>query len=692
MFDQVQLLSIGSAAVIDTALLLAILERRNWRYAPVPVLILIAGTWFWHTGGFVELLVIGLSDAWAAHVRTGAMAAMATGVLLMPSAMLHAAWRFRRTGFEPQARPVKRYLAAYAPVLGLVPAAMLLDGSDGRQFVDQLTPLVAPYLVWTGLVNVWAAWTFVRVRAQVPLPRAGEFLAALAGLLVVMTVGKFFLILYARHAWPASVHLWWYFASLGPLLPVLLFAYFVVRFNFMRLMVERTLVYGAIVLAVLLFHQVVVGDLVSGLPPRGRVHFAILEAVAVVAFILLYQPMRQRASEGIRYLMGTRVAATRERTRRLAVQLSERAGQPPEELLEWFLSAAREVLQIEYAAGWLWESGQIRSRSRDAARLADHQVQALADELHGHGLTICTQRSAPSREALDLLQSADAALAVRLIHQRIDGLVLLGRRPRNQEFGDEETNAVLLLAEELAVTLDNSLLQTERLQMERRALISEKLATLGLLAGSIAHEVKNPLSAIKTIATVLAEDLGAHSPHAEDLQVILSEVDRLSASVTQLLSLARPRTGGNGRTSVAEALAATLRLMRHLAGEQGLTIDTEVAEDLPPVRAEEGALREIFVNLLANAFDAAGQGGRVSITCHAHDGQVMVQVRDSGPGIAAEVRRHLFEPLCTTKPSGTGLGLYVVGRRVRDLGGVIDCGAAPEGGTCFTLHLPRGSP
>jgi signal transduction histidine kinase len=289
-----------------------------------------------------------------------------------------------------------------------------------------------------------------------------------------------------------------------------------------------------------------------------------------------------------------------------------------------------------------------------------------------------------------VLRSAEASLAVVLAHENVAGLLLFGRGRRNRQPSEEEANAVALLAEQLAITLDNALLQAERLAAERRALQAEKLSALGLLASSLAHEVKNPLSAIKTIATVLAEDLGEGSPHAEDLRLILGEVDRLSATTGQLLEFARPASAARAPGSVGEVLTGTLRLLRHLARQQGVALETRLEEGLPPVRADEHALREIFFNLLSNSIEAAGQGGQVTVACRRLNGCVVAEVTDSGPGIAAAVRDRLFEPFLTTKESGTGLGLYLVGRRVRELGGEVRCDSGPGRGTSFTVRLPCG--
>jgi two-component system sensor histidine kinase HydH len=240
----------------------------------------------------------------------------------------------------------------------------------------------------------------------------------------------------------------------------------------------------------------------------------------------------------------------------------------------------------------------------------------------------------------------------------------------------------------LAITLDNSVLQARQMAAERQALQAEKLAALGLLASSIAHEVKNPLSAIKTIATVMAEDLGPDSPHAEDLRLIVGEVERLAATTTQLLETARPRAGSAVPASVPQVLDAMLQLFRHAAVRKEIIIETDIADDVPLVSADAHTLREIFFNLLSNSLEAAGTGGRVAIECRRVNGCVCTRVSDNGPGMAEEVRQRLFEPFFTTKQNGNGLGLYAVARHVGTLGGRIQCDSSLGHGTCFTIQLP----
>ncbi len=471
---------------------------------------------------------------------------------------------------------------------------------------------------------------------------------------------------------------------------VVLLAYFVVRRDFLQLSVDRALVYAAVLVALAMAHQLVFQDVSARLPEGARTPLAVLEVAAVGIVVLMCRPLRQRSAEALRYLMGAWVAGRRERLRQLATQMSAHAGRSPDELVRWFGDALRCALDVDYVAAWEFHAdGKTHLRWGQTERLDETLAASLQREISAAGVRRCTRRDAPTVQASECLESAGAALAVLRAGQDACSLLLIGKHRRNRLLSDEEIHAVLLLVEQLAVTRDNSALQAERLDAERRAAQAEKLSMLGLLASSIAHEIKNPLSAIKTIAAVLAEDLGPASPHAEDVRLILGEIDRLAATTNQLFDFARPRSERDRPACAASVITGAMRMLRHLARQRNITVEWTPAPNLPAVRAGEQALREIFFNLLVNALDAAGPDGRVIVTCAADAGAVVTEVRDSGPGIPPTIRDRLFEPFLTTKAHGTGLGLYAVGRRVRELGGDIVCTSEPGRGTAFTVRLPR---
>jgi len=684
MFDTVQLLSLGAAAVIDTVLLLVMLEQRNRQFTRVPLVVMVAGAWLWH-GGLFSLLLLAEFSGWAAwELQWACFVVILVGLLLMPCGMTHMTARLLRHGAQVLPRGNPWHMLAYLPLLAIVPLALRLSPPPPSRELEPLLAFALPYIFWAGLVKLAAIWALLRSRTRLDIPNAGRFFVQMAGVLAGMILvqwGIFFVLL---PFWPAGERYLILVAALSPLAPTLLLAYFVLRYNFMQLMLERTLVYGGIVAGTVLFHQIAFQGITTVLPERYRLPLIVLECIALVSFVLVYQPLRQRIAEALRYLLGRRVAQSREQLRRLATEMSARAGLAPAELLGWFAPRLRDALAVDYVAGWLFHpSGDIRVRCGDADRLSTDEVARLRDRLREAGVAWCNPRTAPSPALADALRSSHTCLAVLKGYQDVLGMLLVGWRRGNLELGEETTNSVLLLVEQLAITAENSLLQGERLAAERRLLQSEKLSALGLLASSIAHEVKNPLSAIKTITTVILEELGPEASHAEGLNLVLGEVNRLSASTARILDFARPGAKGADSACVGKAIFGILQVLGHLARQQGIRMETHLEDNLPTVHADETSLREIFFNLLSNSLEAAGPGGSVHVACRRENGCVIAEVRDSGPGIPAKQRERLFEPFHSTKPDGTGLGLYLVGRHVRELGGEVRCVSGADGTTFF---------
>jgi len=685
MFEDLRLFCAGMAAVIDTALLFTLLDRRNWRYLAVPIAVLALGAWLFHTGTFVHLLMFDASGRWSPTLAWFSSMTMATGLMLMPSALLHGAARAWRSGLEITRRVHFQYAVAYLPLMMLVPIAIRLRQATGKQFLETLAPFVVPFISWAVLANLVAAAVFFVLRARFAQLEQRRFFGAMAVMLAV--VSGILAIAFAA-GWPASDRWLMLLVILLPLLPTLTFAFFVIRYNFMRLMIEQTIVYGAIVVGVLLFHRLVVGDVTDSLGQRYGFDFGVIEGLLIGTLVLAYRPFRERISEAMRYLLGSRVADVRLRTRELAVELSRHAEDDPHELLEWFARSLARALNVRQVAGWLFgESGEMRAATSEPMVTQDVAIELL-ERLESYGATVCGRRSSPDIEVLDLLRQCDAGLAVRLGAGSQRGLLLIGRHATYATLGDEEINAALLLVEQFGITLDNQRLRRQAVDSERRALENEKLRTIGLMTSCLAHEVKNPLSSIKTITTVMAEQLGSESQHADDLRLVLGEVERLSKTTNDLLGFARPADSQRRCECLKSTLEGTVQLLSHTARRRGIEIQLAVEDDLPPLPADENAVREILLNLLGNSIDAAGEGGEVQVRCQSSGEYVVTHFSDNGPGIAAEVQDRLFQPFATTKPTGTGLGLYIVARRVQEHGGDICCESDANAGTTFVVRLP----
>jgi len=232
--------------------------------------------------------------------------------------------------------------------------------------------------------------------------------------------------------------------------------------------------------------------------------------------------------------------------------------------------------------------------------------------------------------------------------------------------------------------------QMEAISAARARLVqSEKLAALGQLAATIAHEVRNPLGVIRSAAQGLAERL---PPAEEEMRracsFIITEIDRLSSVVTSLLAFARPPQLAPRPVGVNELVDHALLLARDDLEAKRVRVRRGNTGAIPPVRVDADLLSQVLLGLLANATEAVPAGGEVTLDARATDGAVEIEVADSGPGVPPDLRGRIFEPFFTTRSRGTGLGLAIARQIVEAHGGQIDVGDRPGGGARFSVRLP----
>jgi two-component system NtrC family sensor kinase len=222
---------------------------------------------------------------------------------------------------------------------------------------------------------------------------------------------------------------------------------------------------------------------------------------------------------------------------------------------------------------------------------------------------------------------------------------------------------------------------------------SERLAAVGRMAAQITHEIRNPLASLSLNAELLSEQLsagdGADVTEARALVAAMArEVDRLAEVTEEYLRFARLPRPVVAQVDAGELVEEFLSFTAPELAAQGIRLERRLEAGPLPVRADDGQLRQVLLNLVRNARDAAGPGGTVTVSARADGGQVELGVADDGPGIPDAVRERMFEPFFTTKPQGTGLGLAVVRQIVRDHAGELVCETAPGQGTRMTVRLP----
>ncbi len=237
------------------------------------------------------------------------------------------------------------------------------------------------------------------------------------------------------------------------------------------------------------------------------------------------------------------------------------------------------------------------------------------------------------------------------------------------------------------VVVLNSLTSTPVFEQNLRRL--DRLAGLGTISASMAHEIKNGMVAIKTFVEVLAQK----GSDTELTEIVGRELERINAIVTQMLRFAAPNRAAFTTVRVHEVLDHSLRLMQHQINGKLISLQRHYRAEPDTVRGDDAQLQQAFMNLLINALDAMGTNGVLTVTTETlkatpGGSQLCINIQDTGVGIAPENLERLFEPFFTTKRSGTGLGLAISHRIVLEHHGQIRVASNPGKGSQFSLSLP----
>jgi two-component system sensor histidine kinase HydH len=283
-----------------------------------------------------------------------------------------------------------------------------------------------------------------------------------------------------------------------------------------------------------------------------------------------------------------------------------------------------------------------------------------------------------------------AGISVPLVGQdRVLGFFNLWDERVPEAYASDEIALILEIGERFATVIENSKLYDKMRERDR-------LAALGEMAAGLAHEIRNPLGAIKGAAQCL-DPVRMPGEDGEFLGVIVEEVNRLNGVVSAFLDYARPLKQNFGPTDMNEVVTRTVRLIQNDV-PKNIELKEDLAEPLSRVDADAEQLKQVLINLVQNAIHAIGDApGTISIKTvkperfsdfRGGGETVEVQVTDTGPGIPPDQQLHIFVPFFTTKQKGTGLGLAICQRIVKNHGGTISVQSRVNEGTSFLIRLP----
>ncbi len=330
----------------------------------------------------------------------------------------------------------------------------------------------------------------------------------------------------------------------------------------------------------------------------------------------------------------------------------------------------------------------LESRSRERVDAAEQRVRRTGFAIVGLSLLAI---------GVGLLATITSVRALRPVGTLIDGVARIKRGDFGAKLGVQGKDEIAHLAREFDA-MATSLRERDALLLEKQEALlrAEKLAAVGRVSAQVAHEVRNPLSSIGLNVELLEDavararfgDEGEATEAREILRSITREVDRLTEITDDYLRMARLPEPALREESLNDVVTEVLDFARLELEQARVEVVRTLEEGLPKTRLDEGQLRQVFLNLIRNSREAMPDGGTLRVsTRRTGNGELEVELSDSGRGMSADVQARIFEPFFTTKANGTGLGLAISQQILGAHGGALRC-VSGKAGTTFTVVLP----
>ena len=651
-----RLIVFTAGALLYLFLLALIVGHRRPRRFERVLFFLILALFFFYSGALLAANAVIHYASPPVSTAMFAMGLVLCGLGFLPGLLVHAEVEYEGMAGAVRIGTGRRILVAafYLPVVFFL--ARIVPQTLARPSLDVLWSggfAAAFYGIWLSGALMVSAWFEARASRESDDSSSRRLHILLGGVFGILAVLVFYAYGLSVLHGPDTLERLGAAVIVVGLVPGAVLGYFALRSNFLQIGMQRNLVYAvsAAFLAMLYLALVrrVSGWLEPVVPPEATA------AVLLFVLVIFFEPLERVIGRTLYRSFQQRM----DRVQRLLVELQAEAQNGDVKKL---LSAAEGRIREEFSLSVV---------RLELPRGADWTPLRAPGGL-GHCIALPLKNG---REEIGVLEACST------------GAVLVG----------ETTVALEFLAEQLPTLINHCRLIGEKLRLERELGERERLALVGQMAASISHNLRNPISSMKTVLQALLEERDLTLRVREDCEIVVREMDRLSSKLTQLLRYARPGIRGNdgsGRIAIAAITEQVVSLLRRDAERRNVRLEF-AADDIRSetiVAGSEEAWTDVISNLVVNAIEAQSGGGKVCVSVMRCGGAMRVEIVDEGPGIPVGVGAKLFQPFFTTKPSGTGLGLAIVARRVAEMGGAISW-ASPvsEGrGTRFVITVPVG--
>lgn len=631
--------------ILHGVLLATVLRRPHRTTLERGLVLLLTGLLIWYAGNFLSGILRSLTHGGAGNAVLVVDAVSFSALSFLPALLLHTHWLYYRRFFGPtpaERRAIQFLLPLlYATTLLLPLAIKELSWGHPGLSLEALGPFRLPFL--SLLAASYFASAYIQQRIVRRSTRSIE--SSLFRKLFVLFLAIPLYTLWVFELASPSTGYYSYAVTLALLTsawPALVVAYYIYRYQFLQIRVHRGLASAVVLLLFMVIYLAGVRGVVQLLHERLGAPAYLLEATFLFGLLLLFPPISRWLQHWVSRSFSEEIVHFREVAERI-------------------------------------EAGS--SHALSTRDLADEITRLLEQEFPASGARMHLGPTEPKGEDIHPLAVGD----------RVGGFLEF------RSFGDNspgQREGLRVLLAEIGAALERSRLLERQLTLEREVARKSHLEELGRVAATIAHNVKNPLSSIKTLLQLQRESGNLTPDQQRELGMMLEEVNRLSKTVTDLLRfsrLERQESDELTEVDVSGLVETVAAVFRGTLEERALKLRIDLGQDLPAVHAHVDGLKDVLATLLGNAVEASPTGGSITICTRRARDRIELWIEDQGPGIPKRVLARLFEPFVTTKSSGTGLGLAIARRRMEKMGGDLRIETLSPSGTRAIVGFQAGN-
>ena len=686
-------------SILHTVLSIFIVQRKNKKGSELVLLFLVISVAAWHYGNAISLFSIMLFGKNIPLINQLSSDFAYMGMGVMPSLLLHTAILF----LLESGRKIKKKTMAtiitiiYLPVIPFTLTAVRIIFFEEAHVLTSVSPFVKPFIIWL-LFSIFTSAVISRIlSAKVEEVEEQKFHFAIFWILIFITFLVSFTVLLEGRTLPYIGEYMVLATMLSSIFPSIIFSYYVYRYNYMEFVLRRSVFYSFLAILVICFYYFGIRQLGKYLEFNYSVNAKVLEAVLIIALVYWFPKLKENIQGLIRRLFFKRIADSEYLLNDLSHQISTDLLIDQSLLLENTVESIKKATAIKDVNLILFKGGSTQVVGGDENTLiARDDILNTIRYFDKGEIAVLDRHEITDASIINEMKRLEMFFVFPIFKDRkLTGLLTLGKSRRGMRLPADGLEQLMIIANQISSAMAKAELIQEKLQLEIKMYENERLSSLGRLSTSVAHEVKNPLSSIKSIVQVLKEDsenrgfFTSKTKTQKSLSIIVEEIDRLTKVVNQLLVFAKPQGDSKTNVKINDLINKVLVVIRDEAKMNNIDIHLDISDNLPLIIADEGSLTEVFFNLIHNAIQAMSEGGNltISITYEQKDDYIRVVFENNGPGISQEDIGKIFEPFYTTKQMGTGLGLAIVKKKLEEVKGLIHV-ESEDSTTKFIVNIP----